>query len=145
MGEFEYRFRLDKQSERLFLQPRWDGSSLAGRTILVWVEQGVGDMIQFLRYVRLLKEQGAMVILECPRRLAPLFSSCAGIDRIISEGDLRPDFDVHAPLGSLPGLLGTTPETIPAGVPYLTAEPSRVERGGNSYVKAAASRHCLAG
>ncbi len=85
-------------------------------------------MIQFLRYARVLKEQRATVILECPQRLAPLFSSCAGIDRIICEGDLRPDFDVHAPLGSLPGLLGTTPETIPAGIPSLTAEPSRVER-----------------
>ncbi len=127
-AEFEYRFRLNKQSERVFLRPRWDGSPLANRTILVWVEQGVGDMIQFLRYARVLKEQGATVILECPQRLAPLFSSCAGIDRIISEGDLRPDFDVHAPLGSLPGLLGTTPETIPAGIPSLTAEPSRVER-----------------
>ena len=127
-AEFEYRFRLSQSSERVFLQPRWDGSPLAQRTILLWVEQGVGDMIQFLRYARVLKEQGATVILECPQRLAPLFSTCVGIDRIISEGDLRPAFDVHAPLGSLPGVLGTTPDTIPAGTPYLTAEPSRVQR-----------------
>jgi tetratricopeptide (TPR) repeat protein len=124
---FEYRFRVGKQSERAYSQPRWDGSPLAERTILLWVEQGLGDMIHFIRYAQLLKEQGATVILECPRRIAPLLGTCPGVDRIVSEGDVRPDFDTHLPLGSSPGLFNTLPETIPAAVPYLKADAARVE------------------
>jgi hypothetical protein len=100
---------------------------LEGRTVLLWCEQGLGDTIQFVRYAALVKARGGTVVLECPGRMVPLLSTCAGLDRLVVEGEALPEFDVQAPLLSLPGLLETTLETVPAEVPYLHAE-QRVER-----------------
>jgi hypothetical protein len=113
--------------ERRFDRPRWDGSSLEGKTVLVWSEQGLGDTIQFVRFAPLLGEMGARVVLECPGLLIPLLSKCAGIDQVVAEGQALPPFDVQVPLLSLPGLLGTTPDRVRGRVPYLSAEPARVE------------------
>ena len=126
--EYEWRWKRKQAARRAFRQPRWDGSSLEGRTILLWCEQGLGDAIQFVRYAPLVKARGGCVVLECPAFMMPLFSSCAGIDALVGEGTPHPDFDVQAPLMSLPGLLGTTLETVPADVPYLHAEQARVEK-----------------
>src|SRR5439155_19638123 len=103
--EYEWRLaRKDRPSLR-FTQPRWDGSSLTGRTILLYPEQGIGDFIQFVRYAALLKAQGARVVLLCPPSLLPLMRSCAGVDVQIAHGSPLPPFDVHASLMSLPLLL----------------------------------------
>jgi hypothetical protein len=111
-------------------QPGGDGPSLAGRTILLYPEQGIGDFMQFVRYAALLRAQGARVLLLCPRSLVPLMRSCEDIDEIIVQGSPLPRFDVHASLMSLPLLLGTTVETIPASVPYLSADAALSERWG---------------
>jgi hypothetical protein len=124
---YEWRWRRGKVPPRPFRQPRWDGSPLGGRTILLWMEQGLGDMIQFIRYAPLVQQQGGTVVVECPGFLVPLFSTCKGIDRLVAEGEPLPAFDVQVPLMSLPGLLGTTLATVPAEEFYLQAEPSRVE------------------
>jgi ADP-heptose:LPS heptosyltransferase/Flp pilus assembly protein TadD len=123
--EYEWRWVSSKHAKRSFRQPEWDGSDPAGRTVLVYTEQGLGDMIQFIRYARLLKQRGATVIVEALEPLLPLFSTCAGIDRLVEAGTPVPDFDVHAPLMSLPRLLGTTLASIPGQVPYLRADPQR--------------------
>jgi hypothetical protein len=102
-------------------QPLWDGSPVEGQTILLHPEQGLGDIIQFLRYAPLVQERGATVLLGCPSHLRGLLANCRGIDRLIPDGPLPP-FDVHAPLGSLPGIFGTTPATVPGTVPYLFAD-----------------------
>jgi tetratricopeptide (TPR) repeat protein len=124
---YEWRFR-DAMAPalRAYPQPVWDGSALAGRTILLNVEQGVGDAIQFLRYATPLAAQGARVIAETPRRLHRLLRTVPGLAALIDPKDPRPAFDVHAPLMSLPHLCGTALETIPARVPYLSAEPALV-------------------
>ncbi len=114
-------------SKRSFSQPLWDGSSLAGRTILLHAEQGLGDTIQFIRYAPLVKSSGGTVILECQPALLRLLQSCAGVDRLLAKGSSLPHFDVHAPLLSLPGILGTSLSTIPAEVPYLFADANLVE------------------
>jgi ADP-heptose:LPS heptosyltransferase len=98
---------------------------LHGKTILVYGEQGLGDIIQFARYTALLKRAGAKVIFECPRALARLFATGRDIDELIIAGDPLPSFDTHASLLSLPGLFGTRLDTIPAEVPYVSA-PSTV-------------------
>ncbi len=108
--------------KRSFPQPLWDGSSLAGRTILLHAEQGLGDTIQFIRYAPLVKRRGGTVVLECQPALLPLLQGCAGVDRLVAQGSSLPPFDVHAPLLSLPGILETTLSTIPAEVPYLFAD-----------------------
>ena len=117
--EYEWRWRLSATPKRTFDQPRWDGSDLAGRTILLHQEQGLGDMIQFIRYAPLVKALGGTVLVECQPELARLFSTARGVDKIVIKDNRLPPFDIYAPLLSLPGILGTTLETVPAKVPYL--------------------------
>jgi hypothetical protein len=111
-----------------FPQPLWDGSPLAGRTILLHVEQGLGDTLQFIRYAPLVKALGGTVIFGCPEPLVGLLAGAPGIDSLVLPEDPLPPFDVHAPLMSLPHLLGTTLQTIPADVPYLSADPAATAR-----------------
>jgi tetratricopeptide (TPR) repeat protein len=124
--EYEWRWQRKQTPARPFRQPRWDGSSLDGRTLLIYMEQGLGDMLQFIRYAG--RVHGGKVVVECPESLVPLFSRCRGVDQVIAEGAPLPEFAVQAPLLSLPALLGTTLETIPAEVPYLVANPELVEK-----------------
>jgi hypothetical protein len=126
--EYEWRWQRPQTPPRPFRQPRWDGSPLAGRTILLHMEQGLGDMLQFIRYAAPLKRQGATVLVETLKLLVPFFQRCPGVDQVFAEGEALPDFDVHAPLMSLPALLATTLETVPAEVPYLFAEEELVAR-----------------
>ncbi len=129
-SEYEWRWKRARAVPRGLPGPAWDGSSLGGRTFLLYMEQGLGDMIQFIRYAPLVQQQGGRVIVECARSLRPLFESCAGIDQLVEEGSDLPPFDVHAPLLSLPYLLRTTLGTIPANVPYLAVDPARSEAWG---------------
>jgi hypothetical protein len=124
--DYEYRWGRKGMPERPMAGPRWDGTSPAGKTILVWCEQGLGDAIQFVRYTSLLAERGARVVLECPRMLVRLFSTCPGIAQLVAEGEPLPSHDAQVPMMSLPGLLGTTVDNVPCRVPYLSAEPERV-------------------
>ncbi|MBF0630278.1 MAG: glycosyltransferase family protein [Magnetococcales bacterium] len=104
--------------------PPWRGESLAGRTLLLHCEQGFGDSIQFIRFVPRLKMRGGRVVLWCPPALKRLFSSIEGIDTLVSTvDDLPPACDCQLPLMSLPHVLGVTLETLPASIPYLSAEP----------------------
>jgi hypothetical protein len=107
-------------------QPAWrGGETLAGRTILLRGEQGLGDVLQFCRYAPLVKALGARVILEVEPPLVRIMGSLPGVDAVVSALDPLPPFDVHCPLMSLPLAFGTTLSTIPAQVPYLFAEPEK--------------------
>lgn len=125
--EYEWRWQKPKAQVRSFRQPVWDGSPLAGRTILLHPEQGYGDTIQFVRYAFLVKAKGGRVLFECHQFLRRLFSSCRAIDELVPEGEPLPEFDVHAPLMSLPAIFSTTLTTVPAEIPYLFAECDLVE------------------
>ncbi len=111
-------------------EPMWDGrTDVAGKTVLVVSEQGAGDTIHFARYAALLKrERGCEVILICIADVKPLLMSLGGGVRILGSGEGRPAFDFHVPILSLPRIFGTTLETIPGEVPYLSAEPARVAK-----------------
>jgi tetratricopeptide (TPR) repeat protein len=126
--ENEWRRQRSDFPSRVFVQPRWDGSPLAGRTILLYAEQGLGDTIQFMRYASLLRDQGATVILECQRPLLGLLRRCRSIDFVVGQGDPLPAHDVCALLLDLPDRFRTTVATIPAQVPYLWADPVLVEQ-----------------
>jgi len=126
--EYEWRWQTEDFTPRSFPQPRWDGSYLERRTILLHAEQGLGDTIQFVRYAPLVQARGGVVLVEAPARLLPLLARCPGIDRLMPRGAPLPEFDVEAPLLSLPALFHTTLDTVPAPIPYLSAEPERLAR-----------------
>ena len=133
-----------------FLPPTpWDGSPLHGRTILIRAaEQGLGDTLQFIRYASLLQESGGQVIVEGLPALLSLLRTCPGVAGVFAPGtpltlpsppaaqgrgkgeggEECPPYDVYAYLLSLPRLAGTTLATIPARVPYLTADPELANR-----------------
>jgi len=127
--EHEWRWRRKQQPPRSFSQPLWRGEPLEGRTILLHAEQGIGDTLQFIRYVPYVVERGARVIVQVHPSLVRLLSA-AYSDRaqVISEAQPPPDFDVHVPLLSLPLAFATTLETIPAAVPYLAADSALAAR-----------------
>ena len=106
----------------------WDGSSLQGKTILVYGEQGLGDNIQFVRYVAMVRARGGNVVLACPSPLKRLFQTSFGIEQIATERDPVPLGDVRCAMLSLPRLFQTTLDTIPAQVPYLGVMPALAER-----------------
>ncbi|WP_029007179.1 tetratricopeptide repeat protein [Azospirillum halopraeferens] len=110
---------------RGFAQPLWQGGDISGRTILLYEEQGRGDAIQFVRYAPLVAARGARVVLEVGADLVDLMRSVTGVAEVVARGAPLPAFDVQCPLVSLPRAFGTTPETIPARVPYLHADPRR--------------------
>ena len=126
--KYEWRWRGGSKdlNPRDFSCPPWDGAAIAGRSILLHAEQGLGDTIQFCRYAPLVAALGGRVVLEAPRRLLRVLSGLAGVRQLVADGDPLPAFDLHCPLMSLPGRFGTTVESIPADIPYLSAEPERV-------------------
>ena len=120
---YESRWQADSFSSvrRQFDVPRWAGQNPAGRRILVTAEQGFGDTLQFCRYVPLLAARGADIRFECQQALTRLMGSLAGVPAPIARGDPLPEADFQVPLLSLPGLFGTTLDTVPAESPYLSA------------------------
>lgn len=104
---------------RRFRQPLWRGEPLAGKTLLLHAEQGLGDTLQFVRYAPLAAARGACVILEVQPPLVRLLSAMPGVEQVIPRGAALPDFDLHCPLMSLPLAFGTTLETIPSPDGYL--------------------------
>lgn len=120
---YDWRWRAVPGLRRLPLAaPVWDGNDAAGKTILVADEQGFGDCLMFCRYLPLLRARGARVVYACSLPLAPLLHGWDGADQVIPiTAAAQVACDAHCSLLDLPQLMGTTPETIPANVPYLKA------------------------
>lgn len=125
-AEYEWRLQCTDYAMPDLRRPLWNGDSLAGRTILLYADHGLGDSLQFIRYAPLVKERGGRVIAACQKQIARLVASCLGVDAVFAEGELLPEFDVYAPLMSLPRICGTTLSSVPASVPYLTPDISLV-------------------
>ncbi|WP_193378467.1 tetratricopeptide repeat protein, partial [Singulisphaera acidiphila] len=124
---YEWRLRKKGALDRPPIMPAWNGYPPAGLRVLLVAEQGLGDSIHFIRYAPLLQRLGATVIFECPAKLIPLLARTPGIDRIYPQGEEPPEHDVYTPLLTLPGLLGTTLESIPLEIPYVYPDPDLVE------------------
>jgi hypothetical protein len=95
--------------------------------VLALVALSRGDTLQFIRYARRVKELGARVVFECPGELFSLLQGVAGIDLAVLQGAPLPGFDLHAPLMSLPRLLGITADAIDASARYIAADTARAE------------------
>lgn len=118
--EYEWRWHRPGTPVEHRGAPAWDGGPLKGKTLLLVCEQGLGDTLQFIRYIRQFGGLDGPVILRCQAELLSLLRDTPGVDRIVATGDPLPPFDVQASLMSLPLLFGTTTvESIPADVPYL--------------------------
>jgi tetratricopeptide (TPR) repeat protein/glycosyltransferase involved in cell wall biosynthesis len=120
-AEYEWRWSMPvaPAKQPKFKQPAWDGGAIRGQTILLYSEQGCGDVFHFIRYVPLVAALGARVLVVCPIALHSLVRHVQGLDQLIGLGKPIPPFDTHAALMSLPYLLKTTLENVPAGVPYI--------------------------
>lgn len=128
---YEWRWQRDGRQrwQRHFTQPLWLGAqALAGKTVLLHAEQGLGDTVQFCRYVPLVQALGAEVVLEVPPSLLGLMAGVPGAHALVAAGQALPPFDLHCPLGSLPHALRTTLHTVPAQVPYLSVPLPRRQR-----------------
>ena len=139
-AEYEWRWRRPdapaKQPQ--FQEPAWDGRDIRGQTLLLYTEQGLGDVIHFIRYVPLVAERGARVVLVCPAALHTLARHVQGVDQLVGSNEALPRFDTHAALMSLPHLLKTTLESVPARVPYLPVPPAEtfpLSAGTAGYLK----------
>jgi tetratricopeptide (TPR) repeat protein len=121
---YEYRFHASRQdNKRDFAQPLWLGKeSLRGKTILLHCEQGLGDTIQFCRYLPQVAALGATVILEAPKPLWGLLHGLQGLAHLVERGQTAPTFDYHCPLLSLPHAFNTDERSIPRQHSYLSAD-----------------------
>jgi tetratricopeptide (TPR) repeat protein len=127
--EYEWRWKCGLVKRANIPRPRWDGTPLNGRAIMIHTEQGLGDALQFIRFLPEIKRQGGKVVLACQKALHPLLQTLPWIDEwfpIDEPGAIS--FDVYAPLLSLPALLGVTEASIPREVPYVHPDRARVER-----------------
>ncbi len=124
-AEFEWRWKLPELKPPAYRQPRWTGADMPEATILLWPEQGFGDTILGARYAPLVKERVGQVILGCRPELKKLFETIPGVDKAMAVGEKLPEFDVHCPLLSLPGLFNTDLETIPPPTEFLVEEERR--------------------
>lgn len=128
--EYEWRFRLDHARDVLpkIKAPQWNGMRLPHGRILLIGDQGYGDTIQFARYIPLVSERVAEVVLGCCQELLPLISQLPGIHSAFVRWEDIPGFSVFCPLSSLPYVFGTELATVPGTTPYLKADPQKVAR-----------------
>lgn len=128
--EYEWRWKVASfpSPKRDFVQPLWNGSPFPGKTLLVHAEQGLGDTIQFCRYLRQVAPFGGRIVLECVKSQAGLLGRVFEDITVVPSGEPLPPFDLQIPLLSLPHVFGTTLATVPASCPYLTVDPVRAAR-----------------
>ena len=127
---YEIRKRLPETPVPDFTQPAWDGGSIEGKRILLYPEQGLGDVLLFVRFARELKRRGATVLVLCQALLKELLGNVEFIDQVIAEGEPLPAFDLHASMVSLPHLCGADFDALAVEAAYLRAPAdSRIKLG----------------
>jgi Flp pilus assembly protein TadD len=131
--EFEWRRKTDWHTSAYphrHPKPRWNGASFFGKRLLVHCEQGLGDCLQFARYLPMVKSLGGTVIFEAWRPLHGLLKEFDEIDELVElsfEKKTEAQFDLYTSVLDLPGIFGTTEETIPSSVPYLHADKVKTQ------------------
>jgi tetratricopeptide (TPR) repeat protein len=131
--EWRWQFRELNLRPRKFKQPQWNGQQLNGETILLHAEQGLGDTIQFIRYLPLVAARGARVVLEVQPQLLTLLQTATCAVQVYARGTEPPDFAYHLPLMSLPWVFDTGIDTIPSTSPYLCVNDSFMEASRQVY------------
>ncbi|MHA1539822.1 MAG: tetratricopeptide repeat protein [Alphaproteobacteria bacterium] len=139
-GFDEYRWRWDYDEfptkKRNFIVPEWDGAVFYKKTLLIYLEQGMGDLMQFARWIpEVVKKKGAgsKIIIECHAPLVRLLSNFEGVDQVLLREEEHPHFDLQIPYLTLPAVFKETLITMPQKVPYIvppeSAESAKVKEG----------------
>jgi len=134
--QYEWRWKIDSVAplKRQFAQPNWLGEEpIAGKTILLHADQGLGDTIQFCRYAQILAAQDATVLLEVPLALKSLLHDLSGVHQLIGAGEPLPEFDMHCQIMSLPFACKTLADSIPCAIPYIFAQQQYVEKWASRF------------
>ena len=119
-AEYEVRWKLKHNPPRRFPFPLWEGQAVPDCSLLVHHEQGLGDTIQFARYLPLVAARVKRLVFECPPELVRLMAGLPGVAEIVPAGRPVPQCDYHIPLLNIPRFFGTTLErNLPAAIPYL--------------------------
>jgi Tfp pilus assembly protein PilF len=142
---YETRKRLPETPAPDFSQPAWDGGPIEGKRILLYPEQGLTDVLLFVRFARELRRRGAIVIVLCQALLKDLLQSVDFIDMVVAEGEQLPEFDLHASLVSLPHLCHIDFEARPPEPPYLKPPVDSRIKLGPARQGQAQGRHLLGG
>ena len=116
---YEARWRLPEAAPMPASHPTWSGGPLSGRTVCVEAEQGLGDLVQFARYLGPLADRGARVVVRCPTRAVRLIATARRVHRVVPQKDPAPSADLSIPIMSLPYRLGTGADLLGGSVPYL--------------------------
>jgi FkbM family methyltransferase len=126
--EYEWRWKggVKELTPPQLKGPQWQGEDLTGKTLLLHAEQGLGDTLQFARFVPLLAARGARIILVVPRELVALMRWLPGVAMVVAGGEKVPNYHFHLPLMSVPAVLGTIEQDLAAQIPYLSTDPDRV-------------------
>ncbi|HSI55801.1 MAG: tetratricopeptide repeat protein [Ramlibacter sp.] len=130
-AEYEWRWKAPRLGNvtRKFDAPKWLGREpVAGKTVLIHPEQGLGDSIQMARYARVLAGRGAKVILQVQKALLPLLRNTAGAAKVIAPDEDPGPIDFHCPMFSLPLAVGTVHETVPSPLGIFSADPALVAK-----------------
>jgi tetratricopeptide (TPR) repeat protein len=145
LEKYEWRWRRTGMPAQKSRGRLWLGEyPLAHKTVLLDAEQGLGDTIQFARYVPLLAAGGANVVLEVQPELTALMTALPGGAKVIARGEAPPPFDVHCPLASLPLAFKTELGTVPAQIPYLNADAPHLQKWSTRLAALARPRIALA-
>jgi tetratricopeptide (TPR) repeat protein len=110
----------------VFEGPEWQGENFAGKTLLLFADYGIGDALQFVRYLPMVTASGGTVVLQVQPAIAALLRPMPGVT-VLGRDEPVPAYDLQLALMDLPRIFGTTLETIPADIPYLSADPAKVE------------------
>jgi Flp pilus assembly protein TadD len=142
--EHEWRLKCRLHQGYVVKRPLWTGEELKGQFILLHYEQGLGDTLQFVRYAEVVKERGGRVVVLCQAPLLQVVARCRAVDLAFDGSTAyHPDCQVHAPLMSLPAILGTTLATVPARVPYLAVDRTVVDRWRCVFAGALGGEDCM--
>ena len=139
--EHEWRLKCSPYPGYRINRAFWNGDDLRGRTILLHAEQGLGDTLQFIRFAPMVKRRGGRVLVLCQTPLLQLVARSNGVDMAFDGSSFEPNCHVHAPLLSLPSILGTTLDTVPSQVPYLATDKLLVEHWRLELAKALETNH----
>jgi tetratricopeptide (TPR) repeat protein len=128
--EYEWRLNVPGHAIAGTAAPRWDGSRLDGRAILLRAEQGLGDTLQFVRFAPALAARGARVVVETQASIERIVRTCPDVTAVVPRGNPLPAHDLETPIASVPYRLGLTLDSIPRAVPYLAADPALAATAG---------------